>query len=193
MTKTIKGSSQVGADEFVYELKIPKDRVAVLIGKDGEVKSALEDATKVRINVDSSEGDVTLSAKDGLALYTAREVVRAIGRGFSPERAQGLLDPENGFEIINIKDYAKHDQDVRRLAGRVIGEAGKTRRLVEELTGVGVSVYGKTVCLLGKVEGMPIARRAIESLLAGSRHATVYKWLEQQHRRLREKNMIDSF
>jgi ribosomal RNA assembly protein len=177
----------------MYELKIPKERVAVLIGKDGEVKAALEDATKVKINVDSTEGDVTLSAKDGLALYTAREVVRAIGRGFSPERAQGLLDPENGFEIINIKDYAKHDEDVRRLAGRVIGEAGKSRRLIEELTGVGVSVYGKTVCLLGKVDGIPIARRAVESLLAGSRHATVYKWLEGQHRKLREKSMMDSF
>jgi ribosomal RNA assembly protein len=183
----------VGSDEFVYELKIPKERVAVLIGKDGNAKKALEDATKVRINVDSSEGDVTLRSRDGLALYTAREIVRAIGRGFSPEKAQGLLDPENGFEIINIKDYAKHDEDVRRLAGRVIGESGKSRRIIEELTGVAVSVYGKTICLLGKVEGMPVARRAIESLLAGSRHATVYKWLEQQHRKLREQTMMETF
>ena len=32
--------------EYSYELKIPKDRVAVLIGKDGEVKKSIEEDTK---------------------------------------------------------------------------------------------------------------------------------------------------
>jgi len=36
-------------EEYSYELKIPKERVAVLIGKEGEVKRSIEDDTKTRI------------------------------------------------------------------------------------------------------------------------------------------------
>ena len=39
-------------EEFSYELKIPKERVAILIGKEGDVKKGLEDDTKTRIKVD---------------------------------------------------------------------------------------------------------------------------------------------
>ena len=44
--------------EYSYELKIPKDRVAVLIGMKGNVKKAIEEETKSKINVDSKEGDI---------------------------------------------------------------------------------------------------------------------------------------
>ena len=59
------------ASKFSYELKIPKDRVAVLIGKKGEIKKKLEKETKTNIEVDSKEGDVFLSGEDGLGLFTA--------------------------------------------------------------------------------------------------------------------------
>ena len=62
----------------MYELRIPKERVAVLIGKNGEAKKDLEENTKTQIKVDSREGDVFISGKDALGLYTARELVKAI-------------------------------------------------------------------------------------------------------------------
>ena len=37
--------------EFSYELKIPKERVAVLIGKKGEIKKRIEDETSSKIFV----------------------------------------------------------------------------------------------------------------------------------------------
>ena len=46
------------ASEYRYELKIPKDRIAVLIGKNGEVKREIEELTESRIEIDSKEGDV---------------------------------------------------------------------------------------------------------------------------------------
>ncbi len=186
--KVIKTSASPPA-EFVYELKIPKDRVPVLIGTKGETKKQLEAMTRTKIQVDSKEGDVTISGKDPLTLYTTREIIAAIGRGFSPDRAQTLLRQENGFELINLRDYAKSDNDLIRLRGRVIGEDGKSRRVIEELTGVYMSVYGKTIAMIGDLEGLPIARRAIEAILAGSRHASVYRWLENQRKKLRQQQL----
>ena len=72
-------------EDFVYELKIPKERVAVVIGKGGDVKKTIESSTKTDIEIESSTGDVFIYGSDALGMFTAREVVKAIGRGFNPE------------------------------------------------------------------------------------------------------------
>ena len=40
----------VDSQEYIYEIKIPKDRVAVLIGTKGSVKKRIESETKTKIN-----------------------------------------------------------------------------------------------------------------------------------------------
>ena len=171
--------------EFSYELKIPKERVAVLIGKKGETKKQLEDSTNSKIEIDSNEGDVFITGKDALSLFACREVIRAIARGFNPDVAQLLLRQDYGFELIDIVDYAKTKNDELRLKGRVIGESGKSRRLIEDFTETNICVYGKTIGIVGQLEQIPMARRAISALLAGSMHAKVYKMLEREARKLR--------
>ena len=177
--------------EFIYELKIPKERIAVLIGKNGEVKKEIELSTKTKIQVDSKEGDVFISGKDGLGLYNAKEVAQAIGRGFNPGIALLLLKPDYVFETISIKNYAgKSKETAVRLKGRVIGMEGKSRKLIEELSESYVSVYGKTISVIGTAESASIARQAIESLLRGSTHANVYKWLEKKRRELKRTYIL---
>lgn len=175
--------------EFGYDLKIPKERIAVLIGTKGETKKHIEEITKTRIEVDSKEGEVSIKGKDALGLYSAREVVKAIARGFNPEIAQLLLKNDYSFELLNIHDYAKTKNDEKRLKGRVIGEKGKSRNTIESLTGAYISVYGKTIGIVGEITAVGLARRAVESLLSGSPHASVYKWLEKQRRNMK-KEMI---
>lgn len=170
---------------YSYTLKLPRERIAVLIGAKGEVKRELEDATHAKLSIDSTEGDVTLSGSDTLGLFIAREVVRAIGRGFNPEIAKLLLKADYVFELMNLTDYSgKSKNYLERVKGRIIGSAGKSRRVIEELTETYVTVYGKTVGIIGLAANVGIARRAIESLIAGSMHATVYRWLEKQRRML---------
>jgi len=43
---------------FSYDIKIPKDRVAVLIGKNGKVKEQIEIETDTGLDIDSKEGEV---------------------------------------------------------------------------------------------------------------------------------------
>lgn len=169
--------------EFHYELKIPKDRIAVLIGKKGEVKRDIEEYTETRLKVDSTEGDVLIYGDDALGLFNAREMVRAISRGFNPEYARLLLKGDYSLEIINIRDYVGDSQKKSiRLKGRVIGQEGKARRTIEALTETYITIYGKTIAILGYPESVAHARKAIESLLAGSPHSHVYKWLENKRR-----------
>lgn len=185
----IAAMSEVG-DEFAYELKIPKERVAVLIGKEGSTKKQVEQSTAVSLNIDSEEGEVKLIGKEAMGLYVAREIVRAIGRGFNPEIALLLLKQDYGVEQINVAEFSDTKNDMVRLKGRVIGEGGKSRRLIEELTGCHVSVYGKTVMILGNLEWLATARRAVEALLSGSPHSTVYHWLEKRRKELRRRELV---
>lgn len=176
-------------DEYSYDLKITKDRIAVLIGTKGETKKDLESASGCSIQVDSKEGDVTLSGKDAITLFALREVVKAIARGFNPDLAKQLLKQDYNLEVILLNDYSKEKSHQQRLKGRVIGMNGKSRNTIEELTECYISVYGKTISIIGKIEMTGICKRAVETLLAGSPHSNVYKWLERQRKLMRKSDM----
>jgi ribosomal RNA assembly protein len=177
--------------EYNYELKLPKGRVAVLIGKKGEIKKRIEEETKTKIKIDSKEGDVFIKGDDALSLFAAREIITAVGRGFNPEIAELLLKTDYGLEIIDITYFTgKSKSNILRLKGRVIGKEGKSRRTIEELTECYISVYGKTIGIIGKPENLANAKRAVESLLQGSPHSNVYRWLEKRRREAKRREMV---
>ena len=177
---------------YSYELRIPQERVAVLIGKNGEIKKSIEADTKTQIKVDSLEGDIFIYGEDALGLYTAREIIRAIGRGFNPEIAKLLLKQDYVFENIGLNEYTgKSKNTLLRLKGRVIGKEGKARKLMEDLSESYISVYGKTIGIIGPPESAAMAKRAVEALLRGSTHANVYKWLEKKRREMKRKRIIE--
>lgn len=175
---------------YTQELKIPKERVGVLIGKDGEVKKRIEHKADVSLDINSETGDVAISGEDSISVFDTRIVVQAIGRGFSPEIAIQLFNEECIMEVIEIKEYTgKSKKKMDRLRGRVIGEQGKSRKAIEHLTETAVSIYGKTICIVGGAERVSLARRAIEMLLGGSPHGPVYKMLERKQRELHRREL----
>ncbi len=163
--------------------RIPQERVGVLIGPEGGTKRRLEERTGTHVEVDSATGEVTIDeagAQDPVLALKARDVVQAIGRGFSEDRALRLLEEDVYLEVLDIKDFARSQARLEQIRARVIGTRGKTRRLIEELTSVDVSVLGHTVALVGPTFEMAIAREAVVMLLRGSEHATVYRFLERK-------------
>lgn len=173
-------------DEYTHELKIPKERIAVLIGKDGQIKNDLEDQTKIKIHIDSKEGDVVLKGTDSVNLYLLKDVIKAVGRGFNPEIALRLLKQDFVLELIPMSDFVKSKDSMMRLKGRVIGKAGKARETIEELTECNISVYGKTIAIIGFCDNVSVCKRAVESLLTGSPHSSIYKWLEKNRKASRQ-------
>ena len=101
--------------EYQVEMKMPKSRIAVLIGPKGEVKKQIQEATKTKINVDSKEGDITLTSKDSIGLYQAREIVLAIARGFNPGRALLLLHPDYMLDVLHLRDYSNTKNSMIRI------------------------------------------------------------------------------
>jgi ribosomal RNA assembly protein len=177
--------------EYSYELKVPKERLAVLIGTKGEVKKHIEEETNSKIFVDSKEGDVRITGEDSLGLFSAREIIKAIGRGFSPEVALNILKSDYAFELLNLSDYVgKSQKSAMRLKSRIIGTEGKTRKHIEDITETNLSVYGKTIGIIGEAEHVMLARRAIESLLAGATHTSAYRWLEKKKKELERNRML---
>ncbi len=163
--------------------RIPQDRVGVLIGPEGGTKRGLEERAGIHVEIDSASGEVTIDERDAadpsMALK-ARDVVQAIGRGFSEQRAFRLLEDDVYLEVLDIKDFARSKARLEQIRARVIGTRGKTRRILEELTGVDISVLGHTVALVGPTFEMGIAREAVLMLLRGSEHRTVYRFLERK-------------
>ncbi len=180
-------------DEFRYELKMPRDRVAVLIGKKGKIKKILEEETQTKIAVDSAEGDVFLTGRDAVRLFTAKEIVTAIARGFNPDTAMDLLKQDFCFELIRMDDFVRTKNSQIRLKGRVIGKEGKARKTIEDLTETSICVYGKTIGIIGRTEDVTNARRAVENLLSGSLHSNVFRWLEKMRREQMRAGLEDKF
>lgn len=169
------------SEEYSYEIKIPKERIAVLIGKQGEMKNTIEENTKTKLQIDSQEGDVIIIGNDPIKLLAAKDIVQAIARGFNPELAQQLLKYDYVLETVLVTDYAGKSKDAsERLRGRVIGKEGKSRKVIEQLTETDISVYGKTISIIGLPENAAMAKKAIENLLAGNQHSNVFKWLEKR-------------
>jgi ribosomal RNA assembly protein len=177
-------------------VKIPKERVGVLVGPDGRVKQNIEEKLKVELQVDSEGGDVkvllTEKAEDPSLLFRAKDVVTAIGRGFSPEHAFRLIRDENAiFDVIDLRIiFGRSESDISRVKGRIIGMNGKTRRIIEELTDANVVVYGHTVGIIGTFEQADAARYAVQMLIDGSQHHAVYKFLANKRRELK-KQMLE--
>jgi ribosomal RNA assembly protein len=178
-------------DMFV---KIPKERVGILIGPEGKVKKYIEEKLEVKLEIDT-EGSVTLvlleEAKDPSLLLKAKDVVTAIGRGFPPETAFRLIRNEDDiFDMIDLRViFGRSESDIKRIKGRIIGAEGKTRKLIEELTEADVVVYGHTVGIIGSFEESDAARNAVQMIVDGCEHHTMYNYLQKKRTELKKQKL----
>ncbi|RLG17864.1 RNA-processing protein [Nanoarchaeota archaeon] len=159
-------------------IKIPHQRVAVLIGKKGETKREIERRGKVKLGI--KDNIVTVQGEEPFLFYKAVQVVKAIGRGFSPEKAVKLFNDTTMLDIVELRDYGSTDNDFIRLRGRVIGREGKSRRKIEEKTKCDIEVFGKTISIIGDEKDIGSAKSAVDMLLRGAQHGTVYKYLDRR-------------
>ena len=176
-------------------IRIPKDRIGALIGPEGKTKKYIEEKLSVELQIESDAGGVTITlsekAEDPSLLFKAKDVVTAIGRGFSPEHAFRLIRNEDlMLDIIDLRAiFGRSESDIRRVKGRIIGMEGKTRRIIEELTDTNICVYGHTVSIIGDIEQVQAAREAIQMLINGSPHNIVYKVLHRKRRELKKRTL----
>ena len=191
---------------FEKAVRIPHERVAVLIGRRGAVKSTIERRCGVAVRVDGATGEVQISSSPpssavattdydaaGISFVPLKavEIVVAIGRGFAPDVAMTLLKEANSLHVINLADFAgKSRSGIKRIKGRVIGERGRARRNMEQLSGTRISVYGKTVSIIGDGSRLKRAIGAVSAISGGGMHGAVYNRLETANRHQKQERMI---
>jgi len=177
---------------FEQAIRVPLERIGVVIGREGATKRSLERELGIKLGVDSKEGVVIVrsdSAESGDPLVAVR-VIEAIGRGFSPQHAKLLLEAETAFEVIDLRDFGRSANSLDRIRGRVIGLKGKSRRVIEELTQCHLSVYGRTVAIIGEPSEVQLASEAVKKLASGSQHRTVYNELQRARTKRKMERMI---
>ncbi len=174
--------------QYHETIKVPSERIGVIVGRNGRVRKRIEELTNVKIDVDST-GIVTIirsvDTEDPVLAWKARDIVRAMARGFSPKNAFALVDDDTRLVVISLREsVGTSPTQLKRVAGRIIGENGRTRRLIEQITETKLSVYGKTVSLIGSDPGLDYAQRAVDMLVKGAPHGAVYSQLERMRREM---------
>jgi len=164
------------------EVKIPEKRVGVLIGEGGETKREFEDVTDCDLTIEDNVARIEGSALDEM---DGQKIVKAIGRGFNPDKAFRVIEKDFTFNYLDINRFANSVNDKERLKGRVIGRDGEARKHIEKMTETEISVFGKTIGFIGHPQNIQIAREAVKQLLNGSCHSTAYNYLEKNQDKIK--------
>ena len=178
--------------------RVPKDRIAVIIGKGGQTRKMIENSCGGKLSIDSQTGDVSIEwdkEVDPIKKMKIPDVINAIGRGLAPKRAIQLIEDEMFLRIYDIREWVgRQPKQTKRMRGRLIGTNGRIRTLIEEFSNCEIAIYGSTVVVIGDSEGLELASPAIEGILRGSEHGTVLFGLEKDRKRQRLKSKnLDTF
>jgi len=176
-------------------VKIPPDRLGAVIGVEGEVKKEIMRRTGTAITVDTENSMVIIEPEvEGVPpvnLMKAAEVVKAIAYGFPPEKAFRLLDEDQILVVVDLKQIVGDKENhLKRIKGRIIGEGGRARRTIEEMTGTYIHVGEHHVAIIGDYERAMAAKQAIEMLAEGRMHSTVYRHLERLLREIKRRESL---
>ena len=139
-------------------------------------KKALETSFSVKISNQEKILFIEGKAEDE---YLALQAVEALNLGFSIGEVLLLKNDDYILEKINIKEITKR-KDISRIRGRVIGTGGKALRVIEELSDAYISLHNNTVGVIGLISDVKKAVYALKRLIAGSKHAAMYAYLEKQ-------------
>ena len=184
-------SNESAGNEPSYSIevvKIPVERIKVFLETGGKIKKLLESKCSVHLHIKPGEDDIEISGNP-TNIFFAGDVIRAIGRGFTPEIALRLLNQDYNLIILPLREVASSPKNITRLKGRVIGENGKIKLEIESATDSFLCIYGNTIGIVAKIDTMTHAREAVMMLLEGAPHVTVINYLSRIRREIYEARL----
>ena len=200
-----------------------KDRLAVLIGKNGITKKIIQYLTNTIIEIDSTTGDYTVHPQEvtevipefeklfeqlnippdtrtifkespNFGTWTAKKIIEAVNIGFKPEKAFQLVNQEYIFELISLEDTIGSSQKIiKRVKGRIIGEGGSMRQSIEKYSTAFISIYDNHVGFIADFDSLKIAQKAVDMIIEGLPHKTVTTFLLKRYRERKEKEFHETW
>lgn len=120
---------------------------------------------------------------EGGSEWIAEQILRALDAGFLPERAFKLLNDEWFLEEVDLDAAMRgSERGIKRQKARIIGQGGKAKKTIEEISGAYLSISGNRVAILGRFEDLQGAKEAVLQLLEGKPHASVFSQMERKRR-----------
>ncbi|MBS3060716.1 MAG: RNA-processing protein [DPANN group archaeon] len=173
-------------EKIVDMLKVPRDRIAVLIGKEGKTKNEIERRFTVKLEINSETGEVNLIRNienDALKGIQAREVIKAIAGGIAPQKAYKLENPQYYTGQVNLAEaVGDSDKELSRVKSRLIGTEGKVRAYLSKLTDTEIIINNNLVTILGEIEDVNAAKEAVSKIIEGTPIPNVIKFVEKYKR-----------
>jgi ribosomal RNA assembly protein len=139
-------------------------------------KKAIE--TAFRIKLLKQENIIKIEGEESNE-FTALQALEAIDMGFAISDALLLKEEDFIFEKIKIKSIS-HRRNLSQVRGRIIGEERKVLNNIEYLSDTNIVLHDNLVGIIGLSDNVRKASYALKKLIAGSKHANVYRYLEEE-------------
>src|SRR3989344_4308520 len=132
----------------------------------------LKEQLKVKIEIDKKAGEVGIESPegDGWAEWAAEQVASALADGFEPKHAFKLLKDDHYHVVVDLEAaFYRNEKQIHRAKARIIGEGGKSRKMIESLTGTAMALPDneEIVAIIGTHDGVQNAKEAVLRLLEG--------------------------
>ena len=111
--------------------------------------------------------------------FIGLQVIEAINLGFSVPHALFIKEEHTIFKKIPIKPIARRN-NLAQVRGRIIGTERKVMDTIESLTDTFIVLHENTVGVIGRIEDVERAVYVLKRIIAGSKHANMYAWLEKK-------------
>jgi ribosomal RNA assembly protein len=143
-------------------------------------KKQIENILKVKLEIKAGIVTIEGAAEKELIALSALE---AIDLGFTLPLALELRLDDFAFEKIPIKNIISRKRDLSQVRARIIGTKRRALDQIEYLTGCDIVLHENIVAIIGRTDDVKQAAYALRKLIAGSKHANVYAYLEEQNAR----------
>ncbi|AFZ70486.1 KH domain protein [Caldisphaera lagunensis DSM 15908] len=176
--------------------QIPSENKEIFLKHFNEIKNYIEERLKVKVEIDNNSSLITIEPLDNNTspadMMKAKDIIQALSIGFVKEEALKLLDEENVLIVIDIKSkVGDSNNHIKRVMGRIIGEDGRAKRTIEEITGTSIHIGNNLIGVIGDYDRATIAQYGIELLIDGRMHSTVYKRLESMMREIKRHDLTN--
>ena len=121
---------------------------------------------------------------DSLNEFESSLVFEAISFGFSVRIALFLIDEENSFKVVHIKEHTR--RKLKDIVARLAGTEGKTKRTLADIADCHIVITDSEVGIIGQVEDVINTETAIINLIKGSKQGNMYRYLERMNRAKKE-------
>ncbi|MFH0971750.1 MAG: KH domain-containing protein [Candidatus Micrarchaeota archaeon] len=148
--------------------------------KNGAVLKEVEKRGKVTIKINKDK-NIELEGEGG-EVWIASQVLKALDFGFLPQQAFKLFNDNYFLEIIDLEIILPNPKAIERYKGRIIGEGGRAKMTLQELSGAFLAIIGNKVAIIGEFDDLQLAKEGVLRLLEGSPHTSVYAFMERKNR-----------